>query len=169
MDVNSYPLSRRLGLILKKKNMKLAVVESCTGGGLCLAITRIPGSSTWFECGFIAYSDRAKEILLDIDPQLIKKESTTSKVIAREMAVGALKKSHADIAISITGIAGPNGKSHDQSIGTIWCGIAKKTGIIQCYNACFNSGRKHVQDSAIVYGLRCLITFLQSNKYVYRN
>lgn len=126
MDVNSYPLSRQLGLILKEKGMKLAVTESCTGGGFCRVITRVPGSSSWFERGFITYSDSAKEELLEIDPQLIKREGAVSETVAREMAVGALKRSHADIALSITGIAGPSGGIPDKPVGTVWFGIAKK-------------------------------------------
>ncbi|WP_304985200.1 CinA family protein [Coxiella-like endosymbiont] len=161
MDVNSYPLSRQLGLILKEKGMKLAVAESCTGGGFCRAITRVPGSSVWFECGFIIYSNSAKEELLEIDPQLIKWEGAVSEAVAREMAVGALKRSHADIALSITGIAGPSGGIPDKPVGTIWFGIAKKTakktGEVECYKAHFKSGRKHVRDSAIAYGLKCLL------------
>ncbi|WP_235378881.1 CinA family protein [Candidatus Coxiella mudrowiae] len=157
VDVNSYPLSRQLGLILKEKGMKLAVTESCTGGGFCRVITRVPGSSSWFERGFITYSNSAKEELLEIDPQLIKREGAVSETVAREMAVGALKRSHADIALSITGVAGPSGGIPDKPVGTVWFGIAKKTGEVECYKAHFESGRKHVRDSAIAYGLKCLL------------
>ena len=157
MRVNSYPLSHRLGLILKERKMKLAVVESCTGGGVCQAITCVPGSSTWFECGFITYSNSAKEELFGIDPQLIRQEGSVNEAIAREMAVKALKQSHADITLSITGIAGPSGGTFNKPVGTIWFGIAEKTGKVQCYKAHFDSGRKHIQDSAISYGLKCLV------------
>lgn len=157
VDVNSYPLVYRLGSILKEKEMKLAVVESCTGGGFCWAITCIPGSSTWFERGFITYSNSAKEELLGIDPKLIKQEGAVSEVVVREMAIGALKRSHADITLSITGIAGPSGGAFDKTTGTVWFGIAKKIGEVQCYKAHFDSGRRHVRDSAIAYGLKCLL------------
>ncbi len=157
VDVNSYPLIYRLGLILKEKEMKLAVAESCTGGGFCWAVTCIPGSSTWFECGFITYSDSAKEELLGIDPKLIKQEGAVSEVVVREMAVGALKRSHADITLSITGIAGPSCGMFNKTAGTVWFGIAKKIGKVQCYKAHFDSGRKHVRDSAVACGLKYLL------------
>ena len=157
MDVNSYPLSRQLGLVLKEKGMRLVVVESCTGGGFSQIITYVPGSSTWFERGFITYSNSAKEELLEVDPKLIKQEGAGSEAVAREMAVGALKHSHADIALSITGIAGPSGGTPDRPVGTVWFGIAKKTGEVACYKAHFESGRRHVLDSAIAYGLKWLL------------
>lgn len=157
MDINNYLLSRQLGLILKEKRMKLAVAESCTGGGFCQVITCVPGSSSWFDCGFITYTNSAKEELLEIDPQLIKREGVVNKTVAWEMAVRVLKRSHADIALSITGIAGPSGGISDKSVGIVWFGIAEKTGKVECYKAHFESGRKHVRDSAIAYGLKSLL------------
>ncbi|QHG92726.1 CinA family protein [Coxiella endosymbiont of Amblyomma sculptum] len=154
MDINYYPFSRQLGWILKEKNMKLVVAESCTGGGLCSAITRIPGSSSWFDCGFVVYSNNSKEEILGIEPQLIQEEGSVSEAIAREMAARALKRSRADISMSITGTMGP---TSEKSIGTVWFGIAKKMGTIQCRKARFSSGRKHIQDSSVIYGLKYLI------------
>ena len=157
MKVNIYSLSRQLGLMLKEREMKLAVVESCTGGGFCQAITCVPSSSTWFECGFIMYSNSVKEKLFGVNPQLIRQEGAVNEAVASEIAIKALQLSHADITLSITGVAGPSGGTFNKPVGTIWFGIAKKIGKVQCYKANFNSGRKHVQDSAIYYGLKCLL------------
>lgn len=153
----AYPLSRRIGLILKSRGMKLAVAESCTGGAFCQVITSVPGSSVWFECGFVTYSNNAKKELLGIDPQLIKQKGVFTEIIAQEMAVGALKRSQADIALSITGIAGPSGGTFENPVGTVWFGIAKKIGEIESCGSHFKSGRKHVRDLAIIYGLEFLL------------
>lgn len=109
MDLNSYHLSRRLGFSLKDRGLKLAAAESCTGGEFCRIITCVPGSSAWFDCGFVTYRNRSKIKCLGVNFGLIEKEGAVSRAVACEMAFGVLERSDADIAVGITGIAGPSG------------------------------------------------------------
>ncbi len=157
MDVNHYPLSRQLGLVLKNAGMKLVAAESCTGGGFSQVVTRVAGSSAWFDRGFVTYSNESKAELLGVNPDTIKKYGAVSKEVAHEMAVGALKHSRADIAVSITGIAGPGGGTPEKPVGTVWIGVARKNSSCECRKVFFESGRKHVRNCAIAYALRWLM------------
>jgi nicotinamide-nucleotide amidase len=119
------PLAAKLGIVLKEKNAMLALAESCTGGMAAETITRVAGSSAWFERGFVTYSNAAKSEMLGVSSETIHQFGAVSEETAREMALGALKHSHADFAISITGIAGPEGGSADKPVGTVcfaWVG-----------------------------------------------
>jgi nicotinamide-nucleotide amidase len=119
------PLAAKLGIVLKEKNAMLALAESCTGGMAAETITRVAGSSAWFERGFVTYSNAAKSEMLGVSSETIHQFGAVSEETAREMALGALKHSHADFAISITGTAGPEGGSADKPVGTVcfaWVG-----------------------------------------------
>ncbi|OGT37912.1 MAG: hypothetical protein A3F12_07170 [Gammaproteobacteria bacterium RIFCSPHIGHO2_12_FULL_38_14] len=110
--------------MLLKQHLKLATAESCTGGGLSFWITSIPGSSTWFERGFVTYSNESKIEILGVKTETLEKYGAVSRETAIEMAEGALKKSHANIALAITGIAGPDGGSKEKPVGTVWIALA---------------------------------------------
>ncbi len=102
-------LATRVGHTLKAKGLLLATAESCTGGGIAHAITEIAGSSEWFDCGFVTYSNASKNELLDISEALIAQHGAVSEEIAGAMAEGAVANSSSDVAVSTTGIAGPGG------------------------------------------------------------
>lgn len=161
MDLNSYYLSRRLGFALKSKGLKLAAAESCTGGGFCRIITCVPGSSAWFDCGFVTYSNQSKTKFLGVNFGLIKKEGVVNEVVVREMAFGMLRQSDTDIAVGITGVAGPSSGAKENPVGTVWIAIARKDGFIECRNFFLKSGRKHIRDSSIAYALRWLIELVE--------
>ncbi|MGB8337720.1 MAG: CinA family protein [Burkholderiales bacterium] len=112
-------LAAEVGAALKGHGWQLATAESCTGGGIGEAITRIPGSSHWFDRGFITYSNHAKQEMLGVSPQTILQFGAVSEETAREMARGTLERSRAHIAIAVTGIAGPNGGSPLKPVGTV--------------------------------------------------
>ena len=119
------PLAAKLGNALKAQNAMLTLAESCTGGMAAEVITRVSGSSAWFERGFVTYSNAAKSEMLGVSSETINLFGAVSEETAREMALGALKNSHADFAISITGIAGPDGGNADKPVGTVcfaWIG-----------------------------------------------
>jgi len=156
VDVNNYPLSRRVGLALKDAGMKLVLAESCTGGGMARVITRVPGSSAWFDRGFVTYSNESKIEMLGVNPEVLEQHGAVSEQVAREMALGALKHSNADISASITGIAGPGGGTPEKPVGTVWIGVALKGGHVECRKTFFASGRKHVRVCAIAYALNWL-------------
>jgi nicotinamide-nucleotide amidase len=106
--------------LLKAHQYKLVTAESCTGGLLAAAITSLPGSSLWFDRGFVTYSNLSKQQQLLVKPQTLEHYGAVSEQTAREMAEGALKNSNAHISLSVTGIAGPDGGSTDKPVGTVW-------------------------------------------------
>ncbi len=117
-------LAITLGAALKARGLKLALAESCTGGLAAAAVTEIPGSSTWFDCGFVTYSNVSKISMLGVLPETLEMYGAVSEEVAMEMAqgclkIGLLKNSQAQIAGSITGIAGPDGGSADKPVGTV--------------------------------------------------
>jgi len=124
MDRELYQLAERVGMALKARGWLLAVAESCTGGGVGQALTGVPGSSQWFERGFITYSDAAKQEMLGVTAATLAQHGAVSEPAAREMAEGALARSRAQIALAVTGIAGPDGGTPDKPVGTVcfaWC------------------------------------------------
>lgn len=113
-------LAKKVGINLSSQHLRVATAESCTGGGLAYWITSIPGSSAWFDRGFVTYSNEAKINLLNVSPQTLENHGAVSEQTAKEMAEGALIYGKADIGVGITGIAGPGGGSKEKPVGTVW-------------------------------------------------
>lgn len=114
--------ARNTGAILTQRGLRLATAESCTGGLVVACSRQFPGSSDWLECGFVTYSVEAKQQMLGVRPETLEHHGAVSEPTAREMALGALIHSTADVAISVTGIAGPGGGEILQPVGTVWFG-----------------------------------------------
>ena len=110
----------------RKKKLRLVTAESCTGGLVAALLTDIPGSSDVLDCGFVTYSNQSKTTLLGVDPTLLKKFGAVSKEVAEAMARGALKRSQADIAIAVTGIAGPTGGTKKKPVGLVYIATATR-------------------------------------------
>ena len=125
MTASLATLAQAVGEALKKNNLSLATAESCTGGGLSYWVTSIGGSSHWFERGFVTYSNEAKVEQLSVNPTTIENYGAVSEQTACEMAEGALANSNADITVSITGIAGPNGGTPEKPVGTVWIAMPR--------------------------------------------
>jgi PncC family amidohydrolase len=117
-------MAKQLVKIATDKKLTIATAESCTGGMISGAITAIPGSSSVFEYGFVTYANEAKEKLLGVKHQTIKDYGAVSEETVREMASGALKASEADIAVAVTGIAGPSGGSLEKPVGLVYIAVA---------------------------------------------
>ena len=107
---------------------RIATAESCTGGWIAKAFTDLPGSSGWFECGFVTYSDAAKIRDLGVNLRTLKEHGAVSEPTVREMAAGALRVAGADVSVAVTGIAGPDGGSSEKPVGTVWFCIARNRG-----------------------------------------
>lgn len=118
-------LAARVGKALQAKNLLLATAESCTGGGVAQAITEIAGSSEWFDCGFVTYSNASKSELLEVPAALIAQCGAVSEEVAGAMAEGAVANSNAHVAVSATGIAGPGGAVPGKPVGTVCLGWTK--------------------------------------------
>jgi nicotinamide-nucleotide amidase len=112
----------------RARGLHVATAESCTGGLVAAALTEIPGSSDVVDCGFVTYSDEAKRAMLGVPAATLKRYGAVSAQTAKAMAAGALKNSHADLAVSITGIAGPGGGSKQKPVGLVHFGAASRDG-----------------------------------------
>lgn len=153
MDDQTLQFSQRLGEQLLQRNWRIATAESCTGGGVAAAITAIPGSSAWFEYGIVSYANAAKEKLLGVSAETLAREGAVSEAVVTEMARGALALSGADIAIAISGVAGPAGGSPEKPVGTVWFAWAMATGEIKTELKCFDGDRAEVQWQAVLWAL----------------
>lgn len=138
----------------------LATAESCTGGMIAAALTDIPGSSKAFERGFVTYSNAAKSELLGVDPALIADHGAVSAEVAAAMATGALARSHASVAVSVTGIAGPDGGSAEKPVGLVWFGLAAG-GKVKTERAKFDGDRAAVRRQSTERALRLLLEGLR--------
>ncbi len=136
----------------RAKGVMLATAESCTGGLLSAALTDIPGSSSMFDRGFVTYTNAAKMQLLDVRPATLEAYGAVSEEVAAEMAAGVLRHSDADIAVAITGIAGPGGSEHKPE-GRVCFGVATKTGVTTETVEFGPLGREAVRAAARDYGL----------------
>lgn len=141
---------------LLSKHWRIATAESCTGGGLAQLLTSIPGSSSWFERGFVTYSNQSKTEMLGVKLDTLEKYGAVSEEVAREMAEGVLKHSHADVSVAITGIAGPDGGAAEKPVGTVWfawCVFGNTFS--ECKH--FKGDRARVRDQAIVFAVEGLL------------
>ncbi|WP_136418381.1 MULTISPECIES: CinA family protein [Oxalobacteraceae] len=153
-------LAARVGRVLQAKGLLLATAESCTGGGVAQAITEIAGSSEWFDCGFIAYSNASKTELLDVPAALIAQFGTVSEEVAGAMAEGALANSNAHVTLSTTGIAGPGGAVPGKPVGTVCFGWALEHHTFT-ERLVFTGDRQAVRQQTIVHSLEGLMRFLE--------
>lgn len=160
MTETIYQLALKLGQQLKKNHRMLVAAESCTGGGLSEAITAIAGSSTWFERGYVTYSNAAKQELLGVKTTTLNQQGAVSEAVAREMAEGALKQSHAEISIAITGIAGPDGGTVEKPTGTVWFALAGMNAETVTAVQYFKGNREAVRQQSIQFALEKLIGFI---------
>lgn len=148
-------------LIARKQTVTAA--ESCTGGILAACLTELPGSSAFFERGFVTYSDQAKQQLLNVNDTTLRHYGAVSEETVREMALGALIAAKADYALSISGIAGPDGGSDDKPVGTVWFGFATKQRIWAKHNH-FEGTRGQIRIQAAQYALAILEHYLKTEQ-----
>lgn len=149
-------LTTEVARLLQARNRMLSTAESCTGGMIAAACTELPGSSLWFERGFVSYSNAAKTDLLGVPADLIAAHGAVSEAVARAMALGALSRSQAQVAVAVTGVAGPSGGSPDKPVGTVWLAWAMD-GQVQAERRQFSGDRRAVRQATVEYALRGLI------------
>lgn len=155
-STDHFALAQELALLLNQHRLKLAVAESCTGGGLAYQLTAVPGCSEWFDRGFVTYSNLAKQEMLGVSPNTISVYGAVSAQTAEEMCKNVLKFSIADISLSVTGIAGPGGGSAEKPVGLVWFGLAHKQGKAATRFAQLAAGREQIRHDAIGLALSWL-------------
>lgn len=155
-----HSLVEELSLLLTQKNMRLATAESCTGGMIAAAMTDRSGSSAVFERGYVTYSNEAKIEELGVKSETIETYGAVSEQTAAEMARGALKHSHADIALSVTGIAGPNGGTEEKPVGLVYIGIALQNKEAHIVKNNFDGDRTTIRQATVEKALELLIDTL---------
>ena len=148
----SYLKAKKLTELLTSKNMSIAIAESCTGGLLSSSLTSIPGASSYFNCGFITYSNESKINMLNVDSQTIELFGAVSEKVAYEMAMGAGQNSKSHLAISVTGIAGPSGGSPEKPVGMVCFGFYVD-GNVTTTTQFFSGVRSEIVSESIAFAL----------------
>ncbi len=156
-------LAAELGALLKARGWRVATAESCTGGLVAGAITAIAGSSDWFEYGFVAYADAAKTALLDVPEQLLRDNGAVSEPTAQAMAEGALAKGGADIALAVTGVAGPGGGTPAKPVGTVCFAWVLRSGSATTGTHHFRADRAGVRRASVAAALEGAIARLRED------
>ena len=151
----------RLARLLLKCSGQLVTAESCTGGGLAEILTRLPGSSNWFERGYVTYSNEAKMELLDVRRETLARYGAVSEQTAREMVIGAVKHSHARLGIAITGIAGPGGGAPEKPVGTVCLGWYLPEAEVRTRRIVFEGDRRAVREQSCLCALQGLLAGLE--------
>jgi len=156
-------LSEQVGQALNARGATVTTAESCTGGWVAKVITDVAGSSAWFERSFITYSNEAKAQMIGVKSATLEQHGAVSEPVVVEMAIGALRAARADYAISVSGIAGPDGGSDAKPVGTVWFGFASARGEGITRRECFAGDREAVRRQATAYALKTLWqNFLQN-------
>lgn len=150
-------LSQQVGQALATRGLLLACAESCTGGLVTHIVTHSAGSSQWFERGFITYSNQAKQDLLGVSASTLAEYGAVSETVASEMAVGALRRSAAQVALAITGIAGPDGGNCDKPVGLVCFAFAQRDQTPHTWRQQFHGHREQVRRQAAVEALETLL------------
>ena len=154
-------LATLVGAKLKAKGLLLAAAESCTGGWVAQAVTAIAGSSEWFERGFVTYSNAAKQDMLGVRAETLRKHGAVSEETAHEMAAGAIAHSRAQVAAAITGIAGPTGGTPDKPVGMVCFAWAAPGVAAKSVTKHFDGDRESVRRQSVIFALQGVLECLE--------
>ncbi|QYR52422.1 CinA family protein [Lysobacter soyae] len=152
-DASLETLASQIGTKMIAQHQRLATAESCTGGWIAKVVTSVAGSSTWFDCGMVAYSYEAKQALLRVRPQTLEEFGAVSRECVIEMVSGAVVNSGASIAVAVTGVAGPGGGSADKPVGTVWIGWKRRGGYARAEQFHFDGDRESVRRQTVAAAL----------------
>ena len=160
MDKDLVDLSVRVGEALLERKLMLACAESCTGGWVAEVVTATGGSSQWFERGFVTYSNAAKQELPGVKADTLRQDGAVSEAVVREMATGALRRSHAQAALAISGVAGPSGGSPGKPVGTVCFAWVLRGGEPPAETLHFPGDREAVRKQSVIHALHGLLRML---------
>jgi nicotinamide-nucleotide amidase len=153
-------IEARIGRILRERRMRIAVAESCTGGHISNRITNIQGASDYFDMGFVTYSNDSKELYLFVPEEVIAEKGAVSSEVAKAMAEGLREATRADIALSVTGIAGPGGGTPEKPVGTVFVGLASKNGTF-VNRFLFSGDRISIKEQTSEASLKLVLDYLE--------
>jgi nicotinamide-nucleotide amidase len=156
-DDSLYQLAADCGRLLVQRHWRVALAESCTGGWISKALTDVPGSSRWFECGYVSYSNSAKQRMLGVSGDALLTHGAVSREVVLQMAQGARLSSGADLALSVSGIAGPDGGSDLKPVGLVWFGIASVSGTPVAEGRQLTGDREAVRRQAVQHALSMIL------------
>lgn len=154
-------LAASLGQILTQKGLWVTTAESCTAGGVAEALTSVGGSSRWFERGFVTYSNDAKVEMLNVSRETLSTYGAVSEETVKEMALGAIKNSHSQLSIAVSGIAGPDGGTPEKPVGLVWFAWAKEGNILKSESRIFQGDRSTIRQEAVFHSLFVLESLLK--------
>jgi len=155
-------LVSRLAKLAISANYQLATAESCTGGGVAKALTEIAGSSAWFTAGLVTYSNQAKQNLLGVTEAMLEKQGAVSKAVVKAMVKGACERAQADLAVALSGVAGPGGGSPEKPVGTVWLAWGtKEKQLAKVFN--FTGNRRQIREASIDKALEGLADWLEKS------
>jgi nicotinamide-nucleotide amidase len=160
MDAELYELSGRVGDVLRARKLMMATAESCTGGWIGQAVTMVPGSSKWFDRGFVTYTNEAKQDMLGVSAETLKAFGAVSEQTVREMVAGALARSRAQVAVAVSGIAGPDGGSRQKPVGTVMLAWGERDRSIEARSMHFPGDRDAVRRQTVITALEGLLALL---------
>ena len=163
MDKELYELAAQVGAALKARGLALATAESCTGGWIGEAVTAVPGSSEWYERGFITYTNVAKREMLGVAAATLDRFGAVSPETVKEMVTGALANSHAQIAIAVSGVAGPSGGTPAKPVGTVCIAWGKRGGEPIAEVRLFPGDREAVRRQSVACGLSGILKLVEQD------
>jgi len=167
MDRDLYRLAEEVGRSARGAGWRIVTAESCTAGWIAKALTDVPGSSEWVDSGYVTYSNTAKSRDLGVSSQTLSEHGAVSEATVREMANGALRVTGVEMAIAVSGIAGPDGGTAGKPVGTIWFGVATPeargpAAVCECQQ--FSGDRDQVRRQSVSYALRLALRLLQTSR-----
>ena len=151
-----------LGDHLKYHGQTITTAESCTGGWVAKVLTDRPGCSAYVMAGLVTYSNEAKQVILGVDPKVLEEHGAVSELVVRQMVSGAVRATGVDVAVAISGIAGPGGGSDEKPVGTVWFAWGKGPGHIETSVQRFDGDRDQVRRQAVLYALQGVTAFLKN-------
>jgi PncC family amidohydrolase len=161
MEITMEELSKKFGDFCLNKKIKVVTAESCTAGLIGATIAMTPGSSSWLDCGFIVYTPEAKQRMLGVSQEIIEKYDITSVEVAKEMAWGAIEKSNANVALAVTGLAGPTGGTEAIPVGTVCMAWLFGFGDVELIleKKVFNGSRNEIREQVVKHMLEKVVNY----------
>jgi nicotinamide-nucleotide amidase len=160
-DARIYDLAERVGRALESRKLVMATAESCTGGWVAEAITMVPGSSVWFDRGFVTYTNVSKREMLGVRAETLDERGAVSQEVVREMVAGALGASHAQVTLAVSGVAGPSGGTPEKPVGTVCFAWALEGVPVRAETVRFPGDREAVRRQSVLHALGVLLEMLE--------